>query len=580
MVFLSGRPGPEIAGLGPPPSGHATHFDAPHLETLVTTILESTDAASSTATLYAMVEGDVFIGKLSQGETDWIAVTLVAGHIYSFGSVGLGAAGSGVTDPLLKLRAANGTVLAQNDDGGPGFCADMTFTATASGTFYIEVRSLSGAIDGEYGLVVTEGNRPSYDAELGAGVIYREGLTWAATPGTAVALTWGVRQAGPALDASGNPALFSVLTAAQIAATEAALDNFAEVGNLSFTQVNPGGTTNNATLLVGGYTSTSDGSGAYAQFPGSTAAGSPDGDLWINNNAVSKTTLPVGSYDYFVFLHELGHAMGLAHPGDYNAAPGLSITYRNSAQFIEDSQQFSVMSYFSATATEADSPTSYSDTLMLYDIYAIQEMYGVNLTTRSGNDTYGFHATLGGAYDFTVNDDPLLCIWDGAGIDTLDLSGFGGKQIIDLNDGAFSNVGGFTGNLSIAVGADIENAVGGRGGDEIYGNALANWLRGGRGVDILVGAGGNDRLTGNAGADRFIFANGYGRDKITDFSTTDDLIRLASDLWGGAVMTAEGVLATFAVMRNGSVVLDFGADELTLIGVSATTGLADNILIA
>ena len=546
----------------------------------MTTIIETTDAASSTATLYAMLAGDVFIGNLSQGATDWIAVTLVAGHTYSFGSVGLGAAGSGVTDPWLRLHAANGNALVQNDDGGPGLCADMSFTATASGTYYIEVKSLSGAIDGEYGLVVTQGNRPSYDAELGAAVIYREGITWAATPGTAVALTWGVRQAGPALDASGNPAPFSQLSAAQIAATEAALANFAEVGNLSFTRVNPGGTTNNATLLVGGYASNSDGSGAYAQFPGSTAGSSPDGDVWINNHWVSMTSLPVGSYDYFVFLHELGHAMGLDHPGDYNAAPGETITYNNAAQFVEDSQQFSVMSYFNAIDTEADSPTTYSDTLMLYDIYAIQEMYGVNLTTRSGNDTYGFHATLGGAYDFTVNNDPLLCIWDGAGIDTLDLSGFGGRQIIDLNDGAFSNVGGFTGNLSIAVGAAIENAVGGRGSDKIYGNELANWLRGGKGFDILVGAGGNDRMTGNAGADRFIFAGSYGRDRITDFSTTNDLLSLSSDLWGGGVMTASEVLASFAEIRNGSVVLDFGTDELTLKGVSATTGLADNILIA
>ena len=97
---------------------------------------------------------------------------------------------------------------------------------------------------------------------------------------------------------------------------------------------------------------------------------------------------------------------------------------------------------------------------------------------------------------------------------------------------------------------------------------------------IAVRPRGNDRLTGNAGADGFIFADGYGRDKITDFSKTDDLISLGSDLWGGAVMTATQVLASFALIRNGNVVLDFGTDELTLIGVSATTGLADNILIA
>ena len=546
----------------------------------MTTIIETTDAASNSSTTYGMQEGDVFIGNLTATTTDWIAVTLVAGHTYSFGSVGLGAAGSGVTDPLLKLHAANGTVLVQNDDGGPGFGADMTFSATVSGTYYIEVKSLSGVPEGEYGLAVTEGNRPSYGVELGAAVLYRDGITWAATPETPVVLTWGVRQTGPAEDASGNAAPFLQLSAAQVAATEAALGEFSEIGNITFNQVNEGGTTNLATILVGAYTSTSDGAGAYAYFPGSTATNNSDGDLWINNDAVSTTSIPVGSYDYFVFLHELGHAMGLAHPGDYNAAPGVTITYNNSAQFLEDSQQYSVMSYFSATDTEADCPTSYNDTLMLYDIYAIQQMYGVNNATRSVNDTYGFHATLGGAYDFTVNTDPLMCIWDGAGLDTLDLSGFGGRQVIDLNDGAFSNVGGFKGNLSIAIGAMIENAVGGRGSDQIYGNELANVLRGGRGIDILVGDTGNDRLSGNAGSDGFVFVDGYGRDRVTDFSVVEDLISLSSDLWGGGAMTAAQVVAAFASISAGNLVLNFGGgDVLTLLHVASLNGVADTILI-
>lgn len=546
----------------------------------MTTIVETTDAASNGSTQYAMVAGDVFFGTASSGATDWIAVTLVAGHTYSFGAVGMGAVGSGVTDPFLKLRDANGTVLRQNDDGGPGFSADLSFTAVTSGTYYIEVKALYGATNGAYGLVLTEGDRPSYGVELGAAVLYRDGSSWAATPETAVVVSWGVRASGPAEDAGGNAAPFSVLSTAQIGATERALDMYAEVGNISFNRVNPGGTTNSATILVGGYTATDDGAGAYAYFPGSTAWANSDGDLWINNDSVSTTSIPVGSYDYFVFLHELGHAMGLDHPGDYNAAPGVTITYDNAAQFVEDSQQYSVMSYFYATDTEARAPTSYCDTLMLYDIFAIQEMYGVNSGTRGGNDTYGFHATTpGGAYDFTVNTDPLMCIWDGAGIDTLDLSGFGGRQLIDLNDGAFSNVGGFRGNLSIALGAQIENAVGGRGSDRIYGNELGNVLRGGRGIDILFGDLGNDRLSGNAGADGFFFLHGGGRDRITDFNKLQDMISLSSDLWGGATKTEAEVVAEFAVIRNGVVVFDFGADELTLLGVGSVSGLADAIVL-
>ena len=540
----------------------------------MSTITETTDAASSTATTYQMAAGDVFYGTESPSGSDWIAITLTAGTTYSFGAVGLGPMESGVTDPLIRLRSDAGTQLAQNDDGGPGLTSSLTFTATTSGTYYIELRSLSGATNGDYALAVNEGNLPSYGADLGAGVLYRDGSAWSATPGTGVTVTWGVRDTGPAKDASGVTAPFAQLTAAQIAATEAALGDFADVSNLVFNRINPTGTTNNATILVGAYDSATDGAGAYAWFPGSTASASKDGDLWINNDSVSTTSIPVGSYDYFVFLHELGHAMGLEHPGDYNAAPGVTITYQNSAQFVEDSQQFSVMSYFAATETEADCPTSYCDTLMQYDIYALQMMYGVNTATRAGNDTYGFNTSLGGAYDFTVNDDPLMCIWDGAGKDTLDLSGFGGRQVIDLNDGAFSNVGGYKGNLSIAWGAMIENAVGGRGADALYGNELANLLKGGKGGDYLWTAEGNDRMTGSAGGDTFVFFIGDGRDRVTDFNATQDRLEIWDDLWGGTAKTAAEVVSQYAVIRNGVVVLDFGADELTLAGVTSTAGLA------
>jgi serralysin len=550
------------------------------LETGMTTIRETTDAPSDTSTPYAMSAGDQFFGTMSQNATDWIEVTLVAGRTYSFGAVGMGAAGSGVSDPLLKLHSANGTVLTQNDDGGPGLSSHITYQATVSGTFYIEAKSLAGSVDGAYGVTVSRGDLPSYGVEMGAAVLYRPGSSWAATPDTPVVLTWGVRASGPATDASGNVAPFHVLTAAQIATAQAALGNFSDVATVTFQQVSPGGTTNNATILIGAYTSTTDGAGAYASFPGSTAASDGAGDLWINTDSVSGTSLPVGSYDYYVFMHELGHAMGLAHPGDYNAAPGVTITYANAAQFVQDSQQYSVMSYFDATATERDMPNSYADTLMMYDIYAVQQMYGVNHAARAGNDTYGFNATLGGAYDFVVNPDPLMCIWDGAGIDTLDLSGFFGKQVIDLNDGAFSDVGGYKGNLSIAVGAVIENAVGGRGGDILYGNEVANTLRGGNGLDLLAGAGGNDRLTGGRGADGFVFGSGDGHDRVADFTTVDDVIRLSADLWGGAVLTAAQVVAQFAVIRHGDVVLDFGADGLTLLHVTTTVGLAGDIVIS
>ena len=545
----------------------------------MTTLFEDADAASNTGTTYVMAAGDEFYGVDAQGASDWVRVTLEAGQTYSFGAVGIGVVNTGVSDPLLKLHSANGAQLRANDDGGPGMAAAVTYTATITDTYYVEVKAVTSAGDGIYGLSMTAGSHASFSTEMGAGVLYGDGSSWADTPATAVNLTWGVRQSGPAHDASGNATGFITLSAVQIAATQQALGNYSDVAQISFTQVAAGTTTNSATILVGAYDSTTDGAGAYAYFPGGTAAGNVAGDLWINNDSVSANSIPIGTYDYWVFLHELGHAMGLSHPGDYNAAAGVTITYRNDAQFIQDSNQYSVMSYFNATDTEPNAPGNYADTLMLYDIYAVQKLYGVNNATRAGNDTYGFHSQLGGAYDFTVNTDPLLCIWDGAGTDTLDLSGFGGKQSIDLNAGSLSDVGGFKGNLSIAIGCDIEKAVGGRGGDTIYGNTLGNGLKGGRGADILTGGAGNDRLTGGAGADRFIFLAGDGRDKVTDFAMTQDVISLSADLWGGGLTVTE-VIDQHAHLRHGNLVFNFGDDVLTLLHISTISGMADRMVIS
>ena len=113
----------------------------------------------------------------------------------------------------------------------------------------------------------------------------------------------------------------------------------------------------------------------------------------------------------------------------------------------------------------------------------------------------------------------------------------------------------------------------------MIGNALANKLSGGKGADSIAGGAGDDRLIGNTGADDFVFAQGDGKDKIVDFRA-DDFVTLSAALWGGGVMTAAEVIAEFAVIRAGHVVLDFGADELNLLHVTSIAGLDAQILFA
>ncbi|MFC2969564.1 M10 family metallopeptidase C-terminal domain-containing protein [Acidimangrovimonas pyrenivorans] len=498
--------------------------------------LETTDAASNASTSYGIGVGDVFHGGLTPGDSDWIAVDLAAGRHYTFAMTPIGALSDGLRNPYLILRDAGGLEVAGGDTGnnaGPGMAATFGFTATTGGTYYLGARAVSGSDRGSYGVSATLGHHASYDTDMAAGVLLRHDLSWNSQPDTGAALSWSFRAYGPAYDAQGNSVAFAPLSEAQRAAVHDALAMYSDVARLSFSQVAPGGSSNDATIRFGAYSSTLDGAGAYAYYPGDPAHSSDDGDVWLNNESVSRTDLSKGSYSFYTIVHELGHAMGLGHPGDYEAAPGVDITYGNSAQFIEDSQQYTVMSYFSGTETTATFP-GYPDTLMLDDIYALQQLYSANMTTRAGDTTYGFHSTLapGSVYDFSTNGDPKLCVWDGGGNDTFDFSGFAGNQVIDLHDGAFSSTAGLTDNVSIAYGAVIENALGGSGNDHIYGNAVDNFLGGGGGDDILYGGIGADTLEGGAGADRL--SGNVGNDRLLGGDGGDHLYgNLGADLLGG-----------------------------------------------
>jgi Ca2+-binding RTX toxin-like protein len=217
--------------------------------------------------------------------------------------------------------------------------------------------------------------------------------------------------------------------------------------------------------------------GGWANYP------SGGGGNHIQVGHVSwEPAMVAGSYSLNLLLHELGHGVGLAHPGDYN---GNTAVYAN-ADHYNDSDQYTNMSYWSETFTGAS--FSHLATLGLHDILAVQMEYGVNWSARATDTVYGFNATAGSqSYDFGFDSTMGFSIWDGGGADTLDFSGFSSNTVMDLRQGSFSSTGLETYNVSIAYGAVIENATGGRGDDRIIGNTTANVLRGGDGNDTIFG---------------------------------------------------------------------------------------------
>jgi serralysin len=361
---------------------------------------------------------------------------------------------------------------------------------------------------------------------------------------------------------------FQSFNSVQKAATRSWISQYMSVANLNLTELT-GTQDRDAIIRIAAHEfPTTSTLGGYGLIPNDIVE---SGDIFLRNQELN-TNPKIGNYAYHAIGHELGHALGLKHayePSDYVINNAVMSKDR-------DSMEFSLLTYRSYINAPLTGYTNeiggYAQSLMMYDIRAIQQMYGANFNSNSSNTVYRFSTTTGEMFVNGVgqgtptNNRIFRTVWDGNGVDTYDFSNYTTNLAIDLTPGGWSDldVGGSFQRARLGVNdyarghvfnalqyngdvrSLIENANGGSGNDRLIGNSANNILNGGAGADTMIGGTGNDiYVVDNAG------------DVVTETSTVTTEID--------------------AVYSSVNYTLGANIESLVLTGTNATSGTGNEL---
>lgn len=280
--------------------------------------------------------------------------------------------------------------------------------------------------------------------------------------------------AGRTLDRFGSDyparAEYSKFTQAQQANFRDAADTISAVSGVVFVEVS-------GRAMINVARGEKTGVGGFAHYPSTTVSWS---DSFFSELVVdSGGAFDEGSYGFLTLIHELGHAVGLAHPHEG----------RFTLRANKDNLTNTVMTYNNDTGGDR-----YPSKLGILDKEALKHLYGNKI------DTTGWSFRDGKAAFKVTGSARKDTIFGVASANSID-----GKKGSDT-----------------LIGRDFKDIlVGGAGGDSLIGNSGHDTLKGGDGQDVLEGGNGNDGLFGGAGSDtlegndgRDVLNGGEGKDLL------------------------------------------------------------------
>ncbi|MGH1369871.1 MAG: pre-peptidase C-terminal domain-containing protein [Maritimibacter sp.] len=463
--------------------------------------------------------GSAIDGEISTAfEKDFYQLHLTQGQRVSISLEGSGV--SPLFDPTLELLDSSGKLIDFSSDlnGSNDRNAGIEFTPTETGIYYVDAYA-SGARTGAYSLSAsTSAYAPT------------DGIDW----GSKVYDSTIEVYFGRAGDYSGYvddvyvnfAEAFTTYEKQQFWAAFALIES---VTNLTFVETSTWYTSDFELYVdtdeLGTYYGGLLGIFGTPNDPGA-GIGMFNAAAWDRYGSIGSMEL--GGLDFTTVTHELLHGLGLAHPHDdggtsdvfpgvyddgYEYTPGDH--YLNQGIFTNMSYTAGFQTIFgefteSAASDYYDPNWGFEIGPMALDIAVLQEKYGANMTTATGDDVYVLP-------DENVAGTGWRAIWDAGGTDEIVYNGSRDIQI-DLRaatllqeDGgggfisaAYDIAGGFT----IANGVVIEIARGGAGDDDLFGNDAGNILYGGNGWDVITGGAGDDEIHGGNGADTIYMGAG------------------------------------------------------------------------